>query len=165
MSAIYTVDELTRMFRIAAQMGVLNDNIRPDQYLYRAATESDAKDAITIVITDFGFAGRGDAARRRALWGWPGGAPTAFSILKGDPAYTNVLILEQSLFASHPVGVRLTGVAMCGHVRSRFGGVRDLDRALPENVCAGYTNEVVRALTRAESPTNVYTLQWRDLTR
>ena len=186
MTTIYTEGELRRMFRIAAQMGVLNGDIKPDQYLYRVK-ETDGKatdggnataaETHTIVITDFGFAGLGGNPKREASWGWPGGkpaarlgCPTAYEILKGDAAYMNVLILEQSLLVAHPVGVR---VSVPPRTRSRhtetrdyiFAGIRDLDRSSSQNVCTGYTNETVRDLTRTEPSTNIFTLTLDDLLR
>jgi serine/threonine protein kinase len=185
-SAIYTRGELLRMLRIAAQMGVQNGDIKPDQYLYRVDepdNKGDAQDATTmtktpaIVITDFGFAGLEGDAKRAALWGWGGGkpaarlgCPTAYEILKGDAAYMNVLILEQSLLVSHPVAVRLPSTP---RTRSRrtdtrdyiFGGVRDLDRNSTQNVCSGYTNETVHHLTRDLAPSAIFTFQWKDLRR
>jgi hypothetical protein len=198
-SALYHESELTRMFRIAAAMGVLDGDIKPDQFLYRAATidrnvlASQLQDVVLqlpdvvlqlpdvvlqlpdvvlqlpvsdLVITDFGFVG-GDVSRYKASLGWlsnhswstdsarvgddygcpaSGFTPTTLAFIHGDPAYTNVVILEMSLF--------LLTETLVVHERdprtvSLFGGVSGLDRvAATRSVCSRYTNDRVNMFTR-----------------
>ena len=254
-SGIYDASELRRMFRIAAQLGRRDGDIKADQFLYREATASETLATTTaattatidtatvdtargadfdavgaLMITDFGFVGTGNGngdadeepeaeenadgeiseksrrggegkgeakteRRRRAgprrepvaLWGWPGNdgvrelqCPAPFSLLTGDPAYVNVLLLEAAFYVMRPILVRVpppVGLlrwpreAPSSRTTRRSGaptlepfvGVRDLDRDQPgENLCRNYDNRRNRAW-RAEISRSAWTLAWSDL--
>jgi serine/threonine protein kinase len=176
-SALYHESELTRMFRIAARIGVSDGDIKPDQFLFIGTSSMNAPSssslagtltppARNIVLTDFGFAGEADG-EFAPLLGWPAddvslGCPTAdwdapdrlknWPQLLGDPAHTNVLLLEMYLlvYGGEPLVAPDDSDARGGGgagVRI-FGGIRGLDRdAYASGLCRNYTNAYVRNLS------------------
>jgi hypothetical protein len=165
---LYHESEMTRMFRIAAQIGVFDGDIKPDQFLYRNASFVSAPllagmltpPANDIVLTDFGFVGEKANSEFAPLLGWPSdnktlGCPVtnwrardllkSWSQLSGDPGHVNVLILEMSIVPFQEAYVALSDSDVRGNRVQVFGGVQGLNRdAYAPGLCRNYTNAYVR---------------------
>lgn len=69
-TVLLSVDQLTRMFQIARdlgqQYGVIHGDLKPDQFLYMHEVMGKAD----MLVTDFGLAGTLEEGRPRAMAGW-----------------------------------------------------------------------------------------------